>query len=263
MSETEKAKAALAGTGEGTGGENGAAGASPQPDVNADLEKARHTADVWAGRAKQLQEEKKALEDELRKFKSGQAVDDALKTLSPEEKKDTPDEYLGASGRVAAKIVGDAQAETQAEIERLRKEMAERDARTFLSNIGQRHKDLFASVQPGGDKHDYWERFKANHRETFDAVIATHDEARFDMLVNDFHRELGIPVPGAGATASPTPSTTGGPSPAGLSNPQTFTTEEYLKALEQAEELRHSGDMKGWRELNDRLKSALNEGRVK
>ena len=42
-----------------------------------------------------------------------------------------------------------------------------------------------------------------------------------------------------------------------------MTTDEYLKELEKAEEMRRAGDMKGWREINDRLKAALNEGRVK
>lgn len=267
MNETEKAKAALAGIGgnEGNGGIDGAAGDSPQTaGQDAELEKLRHTADVWAGRAKKAQEEKKALEEKLRKYESGQAVDEALRTLSPEDKKDTPDDYLGASGMVAAKIVGDAQAATNAEIEKLRREIAERDENAFLAAIAAKHADLFDSVQPGGDKHDYWNRYREIHRETFDSVMATHDVARFDSLVNGFFRELGIPVSGAGASASPTPGTTGGPSPAGLpSDTRTISSDEYLRELDRAEELRKAGDMKGWREVNDRLKAALNEGRVK
>ena len=265
MSDTEKAKAALAGNGGGEGnGDTGAAAEKPQAGQASELEKAKHTADVWAGRAKQLQEEKKALEEKLRKFESGQAVDAALKSLTPEEKSDTPDEYLGASGRMAAKLVGDAQAATKEEIERIRQEMAAEREKSFYANIAQRYGDFFDSVGPGGDKSEYWERFKANNRETFDAVMSNHDEARFGALVGTFYRELGLPAPGAGATASPTPSTTGGPSPAGFPrDAQTLTSEQYLKELERAEEMRRSGDMKGWRELNDRLKSALNEGRVK
>ena len=261
MNDTEKAKAALSIE---DGGENKGGAGAEQPSQNAELEKARHTADVWAGRAKQLQEEKKALEDKLRKLESGQALDNALKTLSPEDKHDTPDEYLGAAGKVAGKLVDDAQAATDEKIARLQQEMAERDERTFLVNIAQRHGEFFDSVNPGGDKSEYWQRFKANNRETFAAIMATHDEVRFDNMVNAFYRELGLPAPGAGATASPTPSTTGGPSPAGSGGQsETLTQQQYLAELEKAEDARRAGDMKTYREINDRLKAALNEGRVK
>jgi hypothetical protein len=261
MNDTEKAKAALSIKDE-SGQVNGAG--EEHPNQNAELEKVRHTADVWAGRAKQLQEEKKALEEKLRKLESGRALDDALKTLSPEDKHDTPDEYLGAAGKVAGKLVGDAQAATDEKIAKLRQEMAERDERVFLANITQRHGDFFNSVAPGGDKSEYWERFKANNRETYAAIMATHDEMRFGNLVNAFYRELGLPVPGAGATATPTPTITGGPSPAGSGGQsQTLTQQEYLAELEKAEDARRAGDMKTYREINDRLKAALNEGRVK
>jgi len=259
MNDTKKAEAALAGIGEdkGKGGET-------QTGENAELEKLRHTADVWAGRAKQYQEEKKKLEEKIAQLEAGHSVEDAMKLLSAEERGETPDEYLGASARMTAKLVGDAQAKQDEKIAELKREIAERDERTFLANISQRHGDFFESVAPGGDKSEYWERFKKNNKETFSAVMATHDEARFANLVNSFYRELGIPVPGAGATASPTPSTTGGPSPAGNpSDTRTMTTDEYLKELEKAEEMRRAGNMKGWREINDRLKAALNEGRVK
>ena len=261
MSNTEKAKAALA---IDDGSEHKGGTGEEQPNQNAELEKARHTADVWAGRAKQLQEEKKSLEEKLRKFESGQALDNALKMLSPEEKHDTPDEYLGAAGKVAGKLVDDAQAATEEKIAKLRQEIAEREEKTFLANISQRHSEFFNSVSPGGDKDEYWQRFKANNRETFAAIMSTHDEARFGNLVNAFYRELGLPVPGAGATASLTPRTTGGPSPAGSGGQsETLTQQEYLAELEKAEDARRAGDMKTYREINDRLKAALNEGRVK
>lgn len=262
MNDTEKAKAALA----VVSGEKTPAEPETQPEAGKtdELAKARHTADVWAGRAKQLQEEKKALEEKLRKLESGQSVDEALKSLTPEDKQDTPDEYLGASARMAAKMVGDARAATDEEIQRLRQEIAARDEKTFLGNIGRRHKELFDSVEAGGDKNEYWRRYVDEHRETFKAVMATHDEARFDMLVNGFYRELGLPVPGAGATASPTPSTTGGPSPAGTGGQaETLTQQQYLAELEKAEDARRAGDMKTYREINSRLKAALNDGRVK
>ena len=262
MNDTEKANAALSIE---DGGENNASpDAQAQPGQKDELAKARHTADVWAGRAKQFQEEKKALEEKLRKFESGQALDDALRTLSPEEKHDTPDEFLGAAGKVAGKLVGDAQAATDAKIAQLRQEMAEKEERTFLTNISQRHGEFFDSVNPGGDKSEYWERFKANNRETFAAIMATHDEVRFGNMVNAFYRELGLPVLGAGTTATPTPSTTGGQSPAGSGGQsETLTQQQYLEQLETAEDARRAGDMKTYREINDRLKAALNEGRVK
>ncbi|MBO7688630.1 MAG: hypothetical protein J6V72_19790 [Kiritimatiellae bacterium] len=263
MNDTEKAEAALAIA--GNGGANASPEAQFETEQKGELEKARHTADVWAGRAKQLQEEKKALEERIRRLESGQSVEKALKTLTPEDKHDTPDEYLGAAGKVATQLVGAAQAATDEKIAKLQQEMAEREERFFLANIVQQHgAEFFDSISPGGDKYELWERFKKDNIETYRAIRLTHDQRRFGNFVSSFYRELGLPVSGAGTTASPTPSTTGGPSPAGGSGEaQTMTSEQYLAELERAEDMRKAGDMKGWRELNDRLKAALNEGRVK
>lgn len=258
MNDTEKAKAALAGLG-------GATGADDTADAGqSELEKMRHAKDVWAGRAKQYQEEKKALEEKLRKYESKKDVDEALNTLSDEDKDDMPERFLGASGKVAAELISRSNARQNEEIEKLRQQMAARDEQTFLNNIAMRHKDLFDSVQVGGDKHQYWERFIANNRETFSAVMASHDETRFANLVDGFYRELGIPVSGGGVVASPTPSTTGGGSPAiSHDDSSVITTEQYLAELEKAEDMRKAGDMNGWRAVNERLRKALNEGRVK
>lgn len=262
MNNSEKVIAAL--------GETGGGPEAGKEDLQAKLEKSMHTADVWSGRAKKLAEEKAALEEELRRIKSKDAVRNATERLTPEELGDTPKDFVETSGRVAAALVEEAEGRQTEELRKLREELAERDRNSFRDAIGAANRKFFEDVGPGGDKSAMWEQFKSNNRETLAAVMKTHDVARFNRMVEAFYREIGVPNPSGvqGGSVAPDPrSTVGGQNGVGggaNADGQTFTQEQYLKALEKAEDdFRASGDVKAYRAATDALNRALNEGRVK
>ncbi len=262
MNESEKVKAAL--------GETGAGQEVSKEDSQAQLEKLQHTADVWSGRAKKLAEENAAMKEELRQLKAGSAVKSAADKLTPEELGDTPKEFVEASGRVAARLVGDAEARQAEELKRLRAEMAEKDENVFLNAIGAANQKFFADIGPGGDKSAMWEQFKSSNRETYEAIMHTHDTSRFNQLVGSFYREIGVPNPSgvqAGSVAPEPRSTVGGQNGVGTGTAgdgHTYTQDEYLAALDKAEsDFRATGDVKAYRAATAALNSALNEGRVK
>lgn len=262
MNGNEKVMAALASAGEGQ--EVG------KDDLQSQLEKSQHTADVWSGRARKLAEEKAALEEELRRIKSGAEVKAVTDKLTEAELGDTPKEFVEKSGLVAAKLVEQASGRQSEELKKLRAEIAERDRVSFLNAIGAANQKFFADVGPGGDKSAMWEQFKTSNRETFAAIMQTHDAARFNQLVGSFYREIGVPNPSGvqGASAVPDPrSTVGGQNGVGSgadADGRQFTQEQYLAALEKAEaDFRANGDVKAYRAATDALNKALNEGRVK
>ena len=264
MNENEKVLAALGG-----GQPAGATGDGKDARI-AELEKQLQTERVEHGRLKQALERNAALEDELRKLKSGSAVKAETDKLTEEALKGTPREFVEVSGGVAASLVAAADGRTDEKINALRAEMEEREKRAFLNQIGSQNAKFFGDVAPGGDKAAMWEQFKANNRETFDAVMSKHDTARFNMLVGSFYREIGVPNPSGdqGGSAAPGPSqTTVGGQQGGQgadAEGKTYTTDEYLKALEDAEErFRRDGDRKAYDAATAELNKALGEGRVK
>ena len=262
MNDNEKVIAALGITGDGQ--------EVKKDDLQAQLEKSQHTADVWSGRAKKLAEEKAALEEELRRVKSGQAVKDATDKLTEAELGDTPRDFVKTSGIVAASLVEQAEGRQTEELKKLREEIAERDKNVFLAAIQSANQKFFSDIAPGGDKAEMWAKFQASNRETLAAIMQTHDVARFTRQVDAFYREIGVPNPSGvqGGPAAPDPrSTVGGESRADGVDPangKTFTQQEYLAALDKAEsDFRANGDVKAYRAATDALSKALNEGRVK
>lgn len=262
MNDNEKVIAALGETGAGTEAKN--------DDLKSQLEKSQHTAEVWAGRTKKLAEENDALKKELQQLKSGNAVKAATESLTEADLGDTPRDFVEKSGLVAATLVEQAEGRQAEELKKLRAEIAERDRASFLNAIGSSNRKFFSDVGPGGDKAAMWEQFKSSNRETFAAVMQTHDVARFNQLVGAFYREIGVPNPSGeqGGAAVPDPrSTVGGESGAETGarlDGKTFTQEEYLAALDKAEsDFRATGDVKAYRAATEALGKALNEGRVK
>ena len=154
-------------------------------------------------------------------------------------------------------------------MDKLRSEIAERDRRAFYGEIGRDNPKFFDSIAPGGDKASIWAQFKARNKETYDAIMATHDVSRFNSLVGMFYREIGVknPAGGSGTSAAPEPKPSGGgtqsPGQDDADGQKQYTTDEYLAELQKAEEARDSGDMATYHTMTARLNKALNEGRVK
>ncbi len=237
-------------------------------DLKAALEKAQHTSDVWSGRAKKLAEEKAALEEQLRKFRANSEARDAVDSLDPEQLGDTPKEFATAAVTAAANMMNGAQAKQSEELAKLRAEIAEKDRKSFLTQISTMNPRFFEAITPGGDKSDMWARFRNSNRETYEAIMASNDVGRFNNFVASFYREIGVPNPsGDYGYAAPDPrTTTGGNSGATLSvsDGKTYTTQEYLEALDKAEtDFRANGDRKAYDAVTAALNTALKEGRVR
>lgn len=261
MNENDKIEAALAG-GQQDAGEGG------MTDLTKELEKSRHTNDVLAGRLKAQGEELKQLREEMRRLNAAKAAGEVVDRLTSEQLGETPKEYAQTAAAVSAQVVEEAQAAQRNEVEKLRAEIAERDRRAFYGQIGRDNAKFFDDIVPGGDKTAIWSQFKAENKETYDAIMETRDVARFNALVGSFYRRIGVKNPGggSGAVAAPEPRSTGGGNPAsgqeGADGQKKYTTDEYLRELEKAEEARDSGDMAAYRAATARLNKALNEGRV-
>jgi hypothetical protein len=245
------------------------AGAGDNADIAKELEKSRHTNEVLAGRIKAQGEEVKNLRAEIRALKAGKAADEVVEKLTPEQLGETPKAYAQTAAVVSAQVAEEVRAAQKDEVDKLRSEIAERDRRAFYGEIGRDNPKFFDSIAPGGDKASIWAQFKARNKETYDAVMATHDVSRFNSLVGMFYREIGVknPAGGSGTSAAPEPKPSGGgtqsPGQDDADGQKQYTTDEYLAELQKAEEARDSGDMATYRTMTARLNKALNEGRVK
>lgn len=245
------------------------AGAGEASDIAKELEKSQHTNEVMAGRLKAQGEELKQLREEVRKLNADKAAGEVVDKLTPEQLGETPKEYAQTAAAVSAQIAEETKAEQKGELDKLRAEIAERDKRAFYGEIGRGNPKFFNDISAGGDKASIWAQFKARNRETYDAIMATHDVSRFNSLVGMFYREIGVknPAGGSGTVAAPDPKASGGgtqsPGQDDADGQKTYTTEEYLAELEKAEGARDGGDMATYRAVTARLNKALNEGRVK
>ena len=245
------------------------AGAGDNADIAKELEKSRHTNEVLAGRIKAQGEEVKNLRAEIRALKAGKAADEVVEKLTPEQLGETPKAYAQTAAVVSAQVAEEVKAAQKDEVDKLRSEIAERDRRAFYGEIGRDNPKFFDSIAPGGDKASIWAQFKARNKETYDAIMATHDVSRFNSLVGMFYREIGVknPAGGSGTSAAPEPKPSGGgtqsPGQDDADGQKQYTTDEYLAELQKAEEARDSGDMATYRTMTARLNKALNEGRVK
>ena len=260
MNENDKVKAAL------EGGQN--AGTGGDAEIAKELEKSRHTNEVLAGRIKAQGEEVRNLRAEIRALKAGKAAEEVVDNLTPEQLGETPKAFAQTAAVVSAQVAEEVKAAQKDEVDKLRAEMEERERRNFYGQIGRDNANFFEDITPGGDKASIWAQFKARYDETYKAIMATHDVARFNSLVGTFYREIGVknPANGSGTVAAPEPGPTGGgtqkPGQDDADGEKKYTTDEYLKELEKAEEARDGGDMETYRTMTARLTKALNEGRV-
>ena len=233
------------------------------PDLQAQLEKAQHSAEVWAGRARTNADEVKRLREENEKLKAAKSVEATVSAIPKEVKGDTPDEYLKPAVAGAKHLVDEAVASLREENQKLREENEKREERIFAEQLALRHPKFFGQITPGKDKEKAWEQFKEHNKETYKAIMESRDASRFETLVNSFYCTIGVPNPEqAGASASPSPSNAGGVQQVQTPKKDTMTTTEFMDLRRKAEEFRKAGDMKSWREIDTQLREALNAGRV-
>lgn len=224
------------------------------------------------GRVKASDNRVKELESEIAKLKSERGGAN-VPTLTPEEKGEIPDEYVGAAATLASRAAGNAVAGVSEEIAELRREREaekaaarERMANDFAKRIDRRYPGFLSSIGAGGDKHDAWESFLVNNAASVQVAYANCDYDSLVYHIDRFYREvLEVRPPNGekGNATAPDPVPHGGGNPRVVDSEKTYTAEEYAALDEKCMKLRREGRFDEYRQLRDELDSALSEGRVK
>lgn len=270
--EINKAMDALAGGGNPTGTPGGG-DATDWKAKYEEMERKFQSAQVEQGRVKKLDEEVKALKAENAKLSSTRRAQSVIDGLPPEVKEGFTDDSLRAQALIAQRAVDAANAERDAEIERIRAEQAERDRRNaeaakaaFAQQIEQSYPGFLRSaVLDGGDKHAAWLEFVEYYGPSINAAYYARDFKRLSWFIEKFYNEkLEIPPPSGGSgAAAPDPSATGGGTSVLMKPGKTYTWDEIDKLYDEIEVLRSKGDKDGMKRLSDEIEKAQREGRVK
>lgn len=234
-------------------------------DNLAELEKVKHTADMWAGRARQISQENAELKEKLRKLEAGSGAKAIVAKMTPEQLGDLPKEYVESMLGASAQMMQAAQEKQEAELKAMRAEMEEGNRKVFLAQVGARHEQFFDLVKPGGANAKIWEEFKEAHKETFEGIMTSHDSGRFDRFVSDFCRVYGVSDPsGAKATTTtPDPVTTGGGNQVvQTDDKKVYTPEEYAELEKKLMRLRAT-NYQEYLKMRDEVEQILIDGRVR
>ena len=270
MSEQTNAMDALTGAVSG-----GGSSAGETTDWKAKYEEAQrelNSARVEQGRVKKLDEEKKALENQLEELRAARLQDDAMSALPDDLRSDLPADYQKGASIIAHNTVSAELKQRDAEIADLRRKMVEREQRDaamrnadFARLIESRYPGFLAAISEGGDKCDAWKRYLRFNRND---VVAARNSGDIDAMIYHIDRffteELGVQPPsGASAAAAPDPSAISGGQPATARSGKTYTWDEIDKLYDEIEVLRSRGDKEGMKRLSDEVERAQKEGRVK
>lgn len=237
----------------------------------AELERELAKAKVEQGRVSKLNAQKKALEDELAKYREGRSAQKLASEYHDAENDGIPKEYVNMAASMASKAADSAVEEARRRMEAERKAEQEanheRKAKDLVALVESKYPKFLSSIGPGGDKQQAWASFLVNNR---DSVNRAFSELNIDMLsyhINRFYNEvLGIRPPQGTAesnpAADPTSSRRGNQSLETTAG-KVYTAAEYDALEKKALELRKRGDYEGYRKLDEELNSALAENRVK
>lgn len=263
--EIKKAMGALAGGGNPTGTPGGG-DATDWKAKYEEMERKFQSAQVEQGRVKKLDEKVKALEAENAKLSSTRRAQSVIDGLPPEVKEGFTDDSLRAQALIAQRAVEAANAERDAEIERIRAEQAERDRRNaeaaeaaFAQQIEQSYPGFLRSaVLDGGDKHAAWLEFVEYYGPSINAAYYARDFKRLSWFIEKFYNEkLEIPPPSGGSgAAAPDPSATGGGKTVTHAHGKSYTDEEISALFDKKEAARDRGDWAEVKRLTDEINRA-------
>jgi len=258
--ETEKALSALAGGGE-------AAKAADATDWKAKFEeaqKALNSARVEQGRVKKLDERNKELEAELARLSKERSEQAALAGLPDELKEELPESMQKGASIIATNAVRAAMAERDAEMARLKEQMAERDRRSaemtqarFAEQIEKNFPGFLKSaVLDSGDKHAAWVQYQRYNAGSINAAVKSCDFDTLSWHIRKFYTdELGIAAPSGGTgAAAPAPRTFGGGLAVAPKNGRKSTDKEIDELFDKKEAARERCD---WAEMK-RLTAEIN-----
>lgn len=246
-------------------------------DRIAQLERELQQERVEKGRLRQTNDELRKAQEEIARLKAENAKlhmrrpDDFL---SDEEREKIDADQLAVIDKVVQGRMGDASAAAKAEAERLREEIAKRDA----AAVDMRKAQFDAEVErlaPGlvaaiGDGHiGEWQKWRAERRRasSVNDAFATFDAATAADFIMEFAEANGIRAQGDGVAARPPTSYSlrGGSRPAARQgDTSTYTVEQVSQALRAAASDYESGriTIDERRAIQKKYDAAYAEGRV-
>lgn len=243
----------------------------------AELERELQQERVEKGRLRQTNDELRSAKEEIARLKAENARLAQRKPsdfLTPEEREQLDEKQLAAIDKVVQGRVGDMSAAQKAENDRLREEIARRDANIAASAKAQFNAEverlapgLAAVVNEHGAE---WQKWAASPRRAASVAAAfqQNDAATVAEFLQEFVQSKGIQANGDGIAARPRTSF----SPTGGSHPvqtderdtATYTVDQYGEALRRAGEDLTAGRITSeqYRAIKQKFTTALNEGRI-
>lgn len=273
MNETEQVNALL-GAKKAPGGTSDKDWKAEYEALKAEYERAkpmlgRVNVEAVAAKDKRISE----LESEIRRLKGAKGAAEIAASLTPEERGEIPEEYVGVAAKIASRATGDAMAGVNQELARLREEReAEKErerkrvASDFVNRINRRYPGFLASIGEGGDKAEAWASFLVNNAASVNEAYGRCDYDSLAYHIDRFYREvLEVRPPNGdkGNASAPDPVSHGGGKPATRDDgKKTYTAEEYSALEEKCMKLRRKGDYDGYAKLREELDEILVDGRV-
>ena len=246
---------------------------------DAEIARLKHRLEVEfaeEGRVRKANEKIAALQDEIARLKSENASIRQRRPsdfLSDEEKELLDDGQLAAIDKVVRGRVGEVSATQKAENDRLREELAQRDAamvRTAKAQFNAEVERLAPGLAGAVSEHSAeWQKWVGSPRRAASvaSAFANNDAATVVEFLQEFAQSKGIRANGDGIAARPSSSF----SPAGGSHPvqsggdtATYTLEQYNAEMRRASEDVNAGRITAdeYRAIKKKFDTALNEGRV-
>lgn len=253
----------------------------PQPSGDAqriaELERELQQERVEKGRLRQTNDELRSAKEEIARLKAENARLAQRKPsdfLTPEEREQLDEKQLAAIDKVVQGRVGDMSAAQKAENDRLREEIARRDANIAASAKAQFNAEV-ERLAPGlaatvNEHAAEWQKWAASPRRAASVAAAfqQNDAATVAEFLQEFVQSKGIQANGDGIAARPRTSfsPTGGSHPAQTDerDTATYTVDQYGEALRRAGEDLTAGRITSeqYRAIKQKFTTALNEGRI-
>ena len=248
-----------------------------QDDRIAELERELQQERVEKGRLRHTNDELRKAQEEIARLKAENAKLSARKPtdyLSDNERDVIDADQLAVIDKLVQGRMGDASAAVKAENERLRDEMARRDASAvemrkaqFDAEVERMAPGLVTAISAGHVEE--WNKWRAERRRasSVNDAFKAFDAATVADFIMEFAEAHGIRAGADGVAARPQTSYSfrGGSRPASRQgDTATYTVEQYGEALRRAGDDYNAGRITAdeYRAIKKKFDTALNEGRI-
>lgn len=243
----------------------------------AELERELQQERVEKGRLRQKNDELRSAQEEIARLKAENAKLSQRRPgdfLTPEEREQLDEKQLAAIDKVVQGRVGDMSAAQKAENDRLREEIARRDANIAASAKAQFNAEV-ERLAPGlaaavNEHVAEWQKWAASPRRAASVAMAfqRNDAATVAEFLQEFVQSKGIQANGDGIAARPrtsfSPAGGSHPAPTDTGDTATYTVDQYGEAMRRAGDDLNAGRITSeqYRAIRQKFNTALNEGRI-